>query len=181
MPESGLSVEQMIARCAAGDHDALRQLYDAEAPRMLGVAMRLLKRRALAEDVVHDTFLRIWKAAVGFDGRTGQGRSWIYTILRNRALNILRGETRVDLVEDFEPFGLEAPDASPEEVISRLSDASALKRCLQVLDEMRQHIIVLAYTEGLSHGDIAARLGLPLGTIKSWLRRSLQSLKECLG
>ena len=73
---------------------------------MLGVAMRLLRRRALAEEAVHDTFLQIWRKADSFDPMKGDARSWLYAILRNRALNILRGENRTDLIEDFEPMGL---------------------------------------------------------------------------
>jgi RNA polymerase sigma-70 factor (ECF subfamily) len=84
-------------------------------------------------------------------------------------------------VEDFEPLGLETPGESAEDMMGRLSDESALKRCLEGLEDARRTIILLAFTEGLSHGEIAARLGTPLGTVKSWVRRSLLSLKECMG
>ena len=105
---------------------------------MLGVALRLLRRRALAEEVLHDAFVQIWQRAGSFDPSRGEGRSWIYAVLRNRALNILRGETRTDLVEDFEPMGLASEDASPEDVTLRLSDTSALKRCLEQLEPLRR-------------------------------------------
>ncbi|CAN1554620.1 RpoE DNA-directed RNA polymerase specialized sigma subunit, sigma24 homolog [Rhabdaerophilaceae bacterium] len=179
MPDS-LAIESLIAACAAGDRAALRAIYDQEAPRMLGLARRLVKRHEIAEEVVHDTFLRVWTAAASFSGPAGSGRSWIYTIMRNRALNILRGEARIDLVDDYEPFGLEAPEPSPEAAFSALTEASALRRCLGLLEETRLRIVLLAYVDGLSHGEIAARLNLPLGTIKSWIRRSLLSLKACL-
>ena len=175
------TIEETIAACAAGDRTALRALYEREAAQMLGVALRILKRRSLAEDALQDAFLRIWSAAASFDGAAGQGRGWIYAILRNRALNMLRGEARVDLVDDVEPLGLADPQESPEERVARMSDASALKRCLETLDAARRRILVLAYTEGLSQGEIAGRLGLPLGTVKSWTRRSLLALRECLG
>ncbi len=147
---------------------------------MLGVAMRLLRRRALAEEAVHDTFLQVWRKADSFDPARGDARSWLYAILRNRALNILRGETRTDLVEDFEPMGLTSQEENAEAVMLRLSDAGSLKRCLERLEPTRRQAITLAYIHGLSHGELAGRLGVPLGTIKSWIRRSLLALRECM-
>lgn len=166
--------------CAAGDPAALRQIYDWEAPRMLGVALRLLRRRALAEEAVHDTFMQLWRKAGSYDPARGDPRSWLYALLRNRSLNILRGEARTDLVDDFEPMGLESDEESPEEVMARLSDGDALRRCLERLDPVRRNAVVLAYLHGLTHGELAGRLKVPLGTMKSWLRRSLLSLRECL-
>ncbi|MCW1840673.1 sigma-70 family RNA polymerase sigma factor [Prosthecomicrobium hirschii] len=177
----GVETEVLLAGCAAGDRSALARIYAAEAGRMLGVAERILKRRALAEEAVQDAFVQIWRRADSFDPRLGRGRSWIYAILRNRALNILRSEARTDLVE--EPDDLERPSEGddPETMVLKLSEASALRRCLERLDTRRRAALVLAYTEGLSHGELAGRLGMPLGTVKSWIRRSLSTLKECLG
>jgi RNA polymerase sigma-70 factor (ECF subfamily) len=147
---------------------------------MLGVAIRLLRRRSLAEEAVHDTFVQVWQRASTFDPNRGDGRTWLYAVLRNRALNILRGETRTDLVEDFEPMGLVSDDESPENAALRLSDTGALKRCLERLEPARKQAILLAYVHGLSHGELAGRLGVPLGTMKSWIRRSLLVLRECM-
>lgn len=147
---------------------------------MLGVALRLLKRRALAEEAVHDAFLQIWQRAGSFDPGRGQAKTWIYAVLRHRALNILRGEARTDLIEDFETLELESEDEGPEAIVARLSEAGALRRCLDRLEPARRQIIVLAYVQGLSHGELAGRLNVPLGTMKSWIRRSLLSLRECL-
>jgi RNA polymerase sigma-70 factor (ECF subfamily) len=175
------TAEPLLRQCAQGGRAALRAIYDAEAARMLGVALRLLRRRALAEAAVHDTFLQVWQKAASFNPERGEARAWLYAILRNRCLNILRGETRTDLVEDFEPMGLEDPDADPETLVIHLSDTEALKRCLERLDPNRRKAILLAYVHGLSHGELAGRLGVPLGTMKSWIRRSLIALRECLG
>ena len=176
-----LSIETALQACAAGDRQALQWLYGQEAARMLGVAMRFVKRRALAEEIVQDSFLKIWQAAATFDSARGNGKAWIYTILRNRALNILRGEARTELTDDLTPFESASEDPTPEDVMVQMSDNSALRRCLETLDAARRKMIVLAYTEGLSHGEIAARIGVPLGTVKSWIRRSLLSLRTCLG
>ncbi|MGE0718474.1 MAG: sigma-70 family RNA polymerase sigma factor [Alphaproteobacteria bacterium] len=170
----------LLARCAAGDRAALRRIYDAEAPRMLGVAMRLLHRRALAEEAVHDTFLRLWQAAGRFDPARGEARAWLYAMLRNHALNLLRGELRVDLVDDFEPMGLESTSEGPEDAVLRLSEGGRLRRCLEGLDATRRQAVVMAYVQGLTHGELAGRLGVPLGTVKSWIRRSLAALRECM-
>lgn len=170
-----------LTACASGDSRALKALYDVEAPRMLGVAMRLLKRQSLAEDAVHDAFVNIWSKASSFNADLGGGRGWMYAILRNRALNMLRGEDRIDFTDDLESFGLASEDENPEDAMSRMSDASALRRCLETLDEPKRNAIVLAYMHGLSHGELAGKLGVPLGTMKSWIRRGLLALKECLG
>ncbi|WP_201860070.1 sigma-70 family RNA polymerase sigma factor [Microvirga soli] len=180
MASPALDLNHALGQCARGDRAALRTIYDSEAPRMLGVAMRLLRRRALAEEAVHDTFLQVWRKADSFDPARGDARSWLYAILRNRALNILRGETRTDLVEDFEPMGLTSEEESAETVMMRLSDTGNLKRCLEGLEPARRQAITLAYIHGLSHGELAGRLGVPLGTIKSWIRRSLLALRECM-
>lgn len=169
-----------VLACAAGDRSALRSIYDHEAARMLGVALRLLRRRALAEEVIQDAFLQIWERAATFDPERGHARAWVYAIVRNRALNILRNESRTDLTQNIEDLCGADPDEDPEQVVMRLSEASALRRCLSGLEPSRRRIVVLAYIHGLSHGELAGRVGCPLGTLKSWLRRSLQSLRRCL-
>ncbi len=179
--EVAFDVNDVLRRCAGGDRVALRALYDREAARMLGIAMRLLRRRALAEEAVQDAFVQIWRRADSFDPARGDGRTWIYAVLRHRALNILRGESRTDLVDDFEPMALQSEDDDPETLVSKLSDAGALRRCLERLEADRRQAIVLAYVHGLSHGELAGRMGVPLGTAKSWIRRSLTTLRECLG
>jgi RNA polymerase sigma-70 factor (ECF subfamily) len=173
-------LEDAIRRAANGDQLAVREIYDAEAPRMLGVALRLVRRRALAEEAVHDTFVQLWRKGASYDSTRGEARSWLYAILRNRSLNILRDENRTDLVEDFTSMEAQTPEEDAEAAVIRLSDAGALKRCLERLDPVRRRAILLAYVEGLTHGELAGRLGVPLGTVKSWIRRSLTSLKECM-
>ena len=173
-------LDDALRRCAKGDRAALRRIYDLEAGRMLGVATRLLRRRSLAEEAVHDTFMQVWQRADSFDPLRGNARTWLYAVLRNRALNILRSEYRTDLVEDFEPLGLVTDEEGPEAAMLRLSDAGRLKTCLEQLEPKRRQAITLAYIQGLTHGELAGRLGVPLGTVKSWIRRSLTVLRECL-
>jgi RNA polymerase sigma-70 factor (ECF subfamily) len=170
-------VAAALARCAAGDRAALRVVYDIEAARMVGVARRMLRRHDLAEEAVQDTFVRIWRSARTYDPQKGAARSWLYAILRNCALSILRDEARFTADEDA------ADEAAPmtDSALARLPETSALRRCLELLDDHRRTVVVLAYVHGLSHGELAGKLGVPLGTVKSWVRRSLISLQECMG
>jgi RNA polymerase sigma-70 factor (ECF subfamily) len=167
-----------LARCAAGERAALRVIYDLEAARMIGVALRIVRRRDLAEEAVHDAFMRVWRSARSFDPARGEARNWLYAIVRNRALTILRDESRFLSTDDDKP---DIPDLSAEEAVARLPEASALRRCLEKLEMRRRSAVVLAYVHGLSHGEIAGKLSVPLGTAKSWTRRGLISLQECMG
>ena len=144
---------------------------------MVGVARRMLRRQDLAEEAVQDTFMRLWRAARSFDPARGGARTWLYAILRNCAISILRDEGRLGADDEF------TEDLSPvtESALARLPETSALRRCLEQLDPRRRSVVVLAYVHGLSHGELAGKLGVPLGTVKSWVRRSLISLQECMG
>ncbi len=173
-------VTAIIGRCAMGDRLALKRLFDAEAPRMIGVAERILRRRALAEEAMQDAFVQVWRRAASFDPSLGSGRTWLYAILRNRSLNILRSESRMELVGDDAAFDGASEEEDPEAVVMKLGEATRLRQCLEKLEPARRQAIVLAYSNGLSHGELAGRLKIPLGTIKSWIRRGMQSLKECL-
>jgi RNA polymerase sigma-70 factor (ECF subfamily) len=177
---SDAEVTEIIGRCAAGDRGALKRLFHAEAPRMIGVAERILRRRALAEEAMQDAFVQVWRRASAFDPALGSGRTWLYAVLRNRALNILRGESRTELSADADPFDRPSEEDDPEQVVIKLGEATRLRACLEKLEPARRQAIVLAYANGLSHGELAGKLGLPLGTIKSWIRRGMQTLKECL-
>jgi RNA polymerase sigma-70 factor (ECF subfamily) len=164
-----------LARCAAGDRAALQMIYASEAPRMIGVARRILFRQDLAEEAVHDAFVRIWRAAASFDPHRGSARGWLYAVVRNCALSIHRNEHRYDASDES------ALDIDCEATMTRLPETSALRKCLERIDRPRRDVVVLAYVHGMSHGELAGRLKVPLGTVKSWVRRSLFSLQECMG
>lgn len=164
-----------LARCAAGDRAALQMIYAGEAPRMIGVARRILLRQDLAEEAVHDAFMRIWRSAAGFDPHRGSARGWLYAIVRNRALSIHRNEHRYDASDES------ALEIDCEATMTRLPETSALRRCLERIDRPRRDVVVLAYAHGMSHGELAGRMKVPLGTVKSWVRRGLFSLQECMG
>ena len=170
-----------LRACAAGEKAALQRLYRAVSPLLFGLALRMLKDRGRAEDVLHETFLQVWQRADRFDPGRGPARAWIVGILRYRALDALRsGGREVTTAEPLPPEqAAEGPDAF--ELLRASRDAAALHRCLGELAVPTRHTILLAYTEGLSHSEIAARVDAPIGTVKSWIRRGLLALKDCLG
>ena len=181
LPRKATEIENALHACASGDKLALKRIYDAESARMLGVAQRLLKRRALAEEAVQDAFVLIWRHAARYDPERGGGLTWIYAILRNRSLSILRDEKRTETTDLPVAEETASEEDDPETVMAKLSDATALRACLETLPQEKRGIVLLAFAQGLTHGEIAGRLKMPIGTVKSWIRRSLIALKECLG
>lgn len=170
----------LIVACGRGDKAALQEIYRREAGAMIGVAARIVKRRELAEEVVQEAFVAIWRNAARFDPSIGSGRAWLFQIVRNRSLNMLRDTSRELPTEESALNAAVDRDADYENAFERLANNNALRRCLEQLESRRRTGILLAFVEGLSHGEIAARLKVPLGTTKSWLRRSLIALRECM-
>jgi RNA polymerase sigma-70 factor, ECF subfamily len=171
--------ERSLAACATGDRDALRALYEREARWLMGVVMRIVRNRELAEEVLQEGFLQIWRAAGTFDPSRGSGRGWIYTVVRHRALEeVRRGQAEVRL----DPVDLEnLADAAQAAVGGAASvGLSDLEHCLQQLEARKRTCIVHAFVEGYTHEQIAVTMDTPLGTVKAWIRRGLLSLRRCL-
>lgn len=180
VPGAAFDYAEALAGCARGERTALRRIYDRDANSMLGVAIRILRRRELAEEAVQDAFVLIWRRAASFDPTRGNGRSWVFAILRNRALNILRDGAREESTDA--PLLADEPNEGPdpEAAVALLDETSRLRVCLEGLEPRRREGLVLAYTHGLSHGEVAARLRVPLGTAKSWIRRAFLEVRECM-
>lgn len=173
--------EAAVFACARGDRAALRSLYEREVRWLVGVALRIVRRRELADEVLHDAFLQIWQKAATFDPTLGSARGWVYSIVRHRALNVLRQAAPERAAgTPAAPDELADEAAGPLDVALRRSDAQALHRCLEGLDEHKRACILLAYVEGYSQAQIAHRMDCPLGTVKAWVRRGLLALRECL-
>lgn len=169
----------LIRACASGEKHALKTLMQAEGGRMLGVARRMLRRSDLAEDAVQDALVLIWRRAHQFDATRGSAKGWLYTILRNRCLTMLRQEDR-EIATDAEDLDARTDDEVLAAAYDGLETTAGLRQCLERLDVPTRTAILSSYVLGHSHGEIAGRLAAPLGTIKARVRRGLLKLRECL-
>lgn len=180
MADRDFDYESTLEACARGDERAFQALYRQEAGQLLGLAISMLGRRDIAEDCLHDAFVRIWRHAARFRRELGSGRAWVHSILRYRVLNALRSGGRHAEVDD--EFFERMLDDSPQAEAKALEQAEQrlLRNCLQRLERPRRHPILLAFYRGLTHEQIASRLSTPLGTIKGRIRAGLRALQECL-
>lgn len=174
-----------LLACARGDQRALHTIYERESSFLLGVAKRIVRDHATAEDVLHDAFVSIWQRAASFDASRGAGRGWIYSIVRHTALNRLRDSSHETTLDDTATAQYDAQTAmlawqTQGDAWSRQADLGQLERCLDRLEPERRHCLLHAYVEGCSHSEIATRLKTPLGTVKAWIQRGLRSLRECM-
>jgi len=182
---SEFDYEATLAACAAGDRSAMQRLYAQEGARLLGVVERIVRDRALAEDIVHDACVNIWTRAASFERTLGSARGWIYSVARNLALNAVRDGRREVAVDDETVAALDAR-ASLEawhdmaDAFAWQDSAGRIGPCLEQLEPVRRNCILHAYVDGFSHGEIARRLDAPLGTVKAWIKRSLAALRECM-
>ena len=167
--------EACLRACARGDQRALRQLYEQDSSRLLGVALRITRNKALAEDIVHDAFIKIWHGARSFDPLRGSARGWVFSVTRHLALDVVRSAGRdVPLDDQYEPL------AEPAQAIEFAARSGQIHQCLERLDPTRRTCILHAYVDGYSHSEIAQKLSTPLGTVKAWIKRSLAALRECM-
>jgi RNA polymerase sigma-70 factor (ECF subfamily) len=174
-----LDFEAALLRCAQGDQYALRAIYERERRWLMATVLRLVRRRELAEEVLHDAFIQIWNKAGSYNPALGSARGWIYTVVRHRALNALRSIKASPEQEDDRHEELLAAHAGWH-TQDDSAEQRALAQCLERLEEQRRQSVLLAFVDGYSHEQVAAQLGAPLGTVKSWIRRGLIALKECL-
>ena len=168
----------LLHRCAHSVGAAFRSLYDLHSARLYAIALRITRQPALASDAVHDAFLQVWRNAARFDPERGNADGWLISLVRYRALDIARRQVR-------EQPGLEIPeqvDPDPDALSMMMSGAEgrALKLCLDQIDASRRSLVVLSFINGLTQSQIAEKLGQPLGTVKSTIRRVLLSLRACL-
>jgi RNA polymerase sigma-70 factor (ECF subfamily) len=190
--ERNRELDALLARTALGDRAAFARLYELSSGPLFAVVLRIQRDRALAEDLLQEIYVNVWKAAGGFDAARSQPMTWLASIARNRAIDSLRrartqptllSATQDDDADDGSPDAVErAADAGPGplELLDRACDARELQRCMEGLTRAQRQSVALAFYEGLSHAEVAEHLREPLGTVKSWLRRALLALKSCL-
>ena len=178
-PVAPFDFHNCLEACARGDRRALQALYDHEGARLLGVARRIVREDATAEDIVHDAIIRIWTRAASFDPARGSARGWIYSITRHLALNSIRDTRRETVLDDADIVTAPILHGGLDD-IDLWSGSAKIYRCLEQLQPAPQRCILHAYVDVCSHAEIAGLLGAPLGTVKAWIRRSLKALRECL-
>lgn len=186
LPEPCFDYEACLAACAQGEQQALCNLYEQESARLLGVAKRIARNNALAEDIVHDAFIKIWTRAASFDPARGSARGWIFSVTRHLALNFMRDNAReIQLNEQSEmvvpALSSMATSLENEGAFDFRTRSARIYVCLEQLEPLRRHCILHAYVDGYSHSEISQKLGAPLGTVKAWIKRSLVVLRECMG
>ncbi|MES2990379.1 MAG: sigma-70 family RNA polymerase sigma factor [Pseudomonadota bacterium] len=188
--ERSLELSRLLARSGLGDRAAFATLYERSSPHLLGVILRIQRDRAQAEDILQEVYVNVWRAARSFDAAQSQPLTWLTSIARNRAIDSLRRKQSQPQLqtnfthpdeEDSDVYDTVASDApGPLDLLSRASDARALATCMEGLSAPQRQSVALAFFDGLSHAEVAENMAQPLGTVKSWVRRALQSLKNCL-
>ncbi|HET9159889.1 MAG TPA: sigma-70 family RNA polymerase sigma factor [Caulobacteraceae bacterium] len=171
---------QARRKVAEGDRTALREVYQRTSAKLFGVVIRILNDRQDAEDVLQDVYLTVWRRAESFDPAKASPITWLVSIARNRAIDRLRSGGGRLMTDIDEALGLAdpAPDAAAQAVAN--ADAARLNSCIEGLDPKHAAAVRTAFFEGLTYDALARLAGVPLGTMKSWIRRSLMSLRLCL-
>ncbi len=171
---------ELLRRVTGKDRAAFAALYSATSAKLYGIILRILLRRDLAEEILQEVYVTIWQHAGDFEPGRASPISWMAAIARNRALDEVRRKRPLAL--DDMPEALDVPDSGPlaSEIIENNDEFRRLLKCLGVLDEEKQSMVILAYMHGWSREQLANRFGQPVPTIKTWLRRSLMQLKDCL-
>jgi RNA polymerase sigma factor (sigma-70 family) len=182
-------LRRWLEAVARQDRDAFRRLYETAAPKLLGFAVRILSKRELAEEVLQESFVSIWNHASGYQASLASPMTWMATIVRNKAFDLLRNTDHAPEI-DATSFpddslqrlidSMESAAQSPGEALQMSESAVALARCLQRLEGSHRQAIVMAFYHDLSHSEVAEQMKLPIGTVKTWIRRGLESLRLCL-
>jgi RNA polymerase sigma-70 factor (ECF subfamily) len=173
--ETAVADARAVARVAAGDADALRELYDRHGRLVFSMAYRLTSDRQLAEECVQDVFVNLWRRASEYDSERAKVTTWLFVITRNRAIELARARSRrPDPHADVEIAG-QAPD--PADLLGAADEAQRVAEAIAALPQVQIEVLQLAYFDGLTHVEIAERLGLPLGTVKGRLRLALDRLR----
>jgi RNA polymerase sigma-70 factor (ECF subfamily) len=172
-------IENAIMRVSLGDREAFSLLYDATSAKLFGVCLRVLNDRAEAEDTLQEVFVKVWHKADQYKANGYSPMTWLITLTRNTAIDRLRSKKAVNVdIADVHDLSDGAPTPEADAIAS--SERQRLNNCLNELDADRSDAVRRAYLDGDSYKDLAARYDVPLNTMRTWLRRSLLTLKDCL-
>ena len=177
------ALSDLLARCALNDHGAFERLYQHTSPQLFGLVLRIVREEQLARDVLQDGYVKIWNNAGDYRPEKGSPVTWMGSIMRNRAIDLLRRRRSNPVVAvEQDEIGAFADERAlpPDLAVAGDQNRSALLACMDRLTESQKQAIGLAYYRGLTHEELAQHLDTPLGTVKSWLRRGLLKLRDCL-
>jgi len=177
-PEGPL--EALIARTALGDRAAFEQLYQATRSKLFAVSLRIVRESPLAEEVLQDSFVNIWRRASDYAAAKSAPLTWMTAIVRNRSVDLVRRTREEPDVDDELVANLADEGATPDREAEARGEAHTLRKCLAELDAEQRQTIALAFFHGLTHSGLASHLHRPLGTVKTHVRRGLIRLRECL-
>jgi RNA polymerase sigma-70 factor, ECF subfamily len=173
------ALEQLLGRAALGERAAFQELYRATAPKLFGVALRILRREDWAEEVLQECYVSVWRHAADYRPALAAPMTWMTSIVRNRCLDWLR-RPNPEPLDDEALQEIESGNPGPLALLEQGRDSAALARCLRGLEPKQRQAIALAFFDGLSHAELAQHLREPLGTVKTWVRRGLAKLRSCL-
>ena len=180
---------QLLGRSGLGDRAAFARLYELSSAHLFAVVLRIQRDRAQAEDLLQEIYVSVWKSAAGFDAARSQPLTWLTHIARNRAIDSLRRQQTQPRTESLSAADDDGPDPGdalpsaspgPLDLLDLASERRELAQCMGRLPPSQRQSVALAFFDGLSHAEVAAHLHEPLGTVKSWVRRALATLKGCL-
>lgn len=176
---------QLLDRIAVQDEAALKVLYAHTSARLYGLALRILGHRDWAEDVLQESYLHIWRSAVDYRASLSPPLAWMGLMVRSRSLDFLRRRRaeRLHVSESFDDSHNEAlatGDMGPQQLAEAGEQTQALHQCMQGLEKRQREVVSLAYLRDCSHGELSSQLKLPLGTVKTWIRRGLEQLRQCM-
>lgn len=183
-PDSGLLADQ-LARVALGDRAAFRRVYEMSSAHLFGVALRILNRRDLAEEVLQESFVSVWHKAGDYQPSVAAPMTWLISVVRNRALDLVRSaamrhETSLPQNEDGTEYDTQDEKGNLLDMFEQATEALAVRGCMDTLDASHRQSLALAYYHGMSHSEVAEHMAAPLGSVKAWVRRGLDRLKRCL-
>ncbi|HYD80411.1 MAG TPA: sigma-70 family RNA polymerase sigma factor [Paucimonas sp.] len=183
--EQQVQLREWIAAVARRDSAAFRRLYEATSPKLFGFALRILGKSEWAEEVLQESFVSVWHSAASYQSALAAPMTWLTAIVRNKAFDALRrkddaAEIDADAFDREILDALESPETGPADTLQASGEARSLARCLRRLEGLHRQAIALAFYHDLSHGEVAERMRLPIGTVKTWIRRGLERLRQCL-
>ncbi|CAN5220659.1 sigma-70 family RNA polymerase sigma factor [soil metagenome] len=170
-----------LGQVARRDRAALRQVYDMTSAKLFGICLRISADREGAEDILQDVYIKVWNRADRFDAGRASPITWLCAIARNSAIDWTRSARRPGTVSQDAAADVADESLAADTLIEQAQGAARIHECLDMLEDKQRSAIRAAFFDGLTYADLADRMAVPLGTMKSWIRRGMQQLKGCIG